>query len=328
MTREARPVEVDNDPCRTAFGVALHIDPRIDAAHLGRAHATAVSDPPTRVRLDPEGVARLWDARDLKSVRRRELRDGEEVLFTVDFAETAGYLLWAWGFGRVLVSLDGTDLLCDPEPGNPDWTALLNAQALPLVATLRGLEVLHASAVMASGTARLFTGEPGAGKSSIAAALVRSGAQLVSDDVVALEDQRGSLVAHPGPGMLQLRHAETERLSPSERQALDAATPPNAGKQRFATDAMASPTPFGELFLLERSVQGPIIERLESVDPFALLAATFNISVRSPARLTRQLDLAVKLAATGSVHRLRIQPDVDASRLASILNEHFASTPI
>lgn len=328
MTRDARPVEVDSDSYRTAFGVALDVDPRIDAAHLGRAHATAVSKPPTRLRLDPEGVARLWDTPGLKSVRRRELRNRDQVLLTVDFAETAGYLLWGRGFGRILVSLDGRKLLCDPESGNPNWTALLNAQALPLVATLRGLEVLHASAVMVGGTARLFTGAPGAGKSSIAAALVRAGAQLVSDDVVALEYRGDSLVAHPGPAMLQLRYAETERLSPSELQMLDAASPPHAGKQRFVADALASPAPFGELFLLERSAQDPTIERLDSVDPFALLAATFNISVRSPARLTRQLDLAVKLATSGRIHRLRIQPDIDASRLAGILSEHFAPAPI
>ena len=47
----------------------------------------------------------------------------------------------------------------------------------------------------------------------------------------------------------------------------------------------ASPAPFGGLFLLERATHGPPVERIEAVDPFALLASTFNLSVRTPERL-------------------------------------------
>ncbi len=78
----------------------------------------------------------------------------------------------------------------------------------------------------------------------------------------------------------------------------------------------ASPAPFGELFLLERSTHGPPVERIEAVDPFALLASTFNLSVRTPERLVRHLDLAAALAATGRIHRLRVQPGMNATQLA------------
>ncbi len=65
------------------------------------------------------------------------------------------------------------------------------------------------------------------------------------------------------------------------------------------------------------------IERIEAVDPFALLASTFNLSVRTPERLARHLDLAVALAATRRIYRLRVQPGTDATQLAEIVRERL-----
>jgi len=274
------------------------------------------------VRQDPRELDERWSRVEHAPERVRELRDGTVVLLTVEFAPPAGYLLNAPGFGRILISSDGTELICDPEAGNSEWTALLSAQALPIAATLRGFEVLHASGVAMQGRAALFTGPPGAGKSSLAAALLRRGATLLSDDAVALELRGVTLLAHPGAGLLQLRAAEHERLSAQERAVLGPATT-FIDKQRYSPSTAASPVPFGELFLLERSVQGPTVERIETVDPFALLASTFNLSVRTPDRLVRHLDLAVALAATERIYRLRVQPGLNATELADMVLERM-----
>ena len=61
------------------------------------------------------------------------------------------------------------------------------------------------------------------------------------------------------------------------------------------------------------------MERIDAVDPFALLGSTFNLSVRTPERLIRHLDLAASLAATGRIYRLRVQPGIDATQLADVL---------
>ncbi len=102
--------------------------------------------------------------------------------------------------------------------------------------------------------------------------------------------------------------------------------PPAAfpGKQRYVPSVIASEAPFGKLFLLERSTHGNPVERIEAVDPLVLLASTFNLSVRTPERLTRHLDLAADLAATGHIYRLRIRPEMDATRLAETLHEYLA----
>jgi hypothetical protein len=278
---------------------------------------------PTQVLLDPAELQRRWSDVAHRSESVRELRDGDRVLLSVELAPSAGYLVHAPGFARILVSPDGTEVLCDPEPKSSEWCTLLSAQALPLAATLRGLEVLHASAVLMGdgalgGGAVLFAGPQGAGKSSLAAALLRGGATLLSDDTVALESRDGALLAHPGATLLHLRADEHERLSTEERALLG----PSAavlGKQRYNPSAIASAAPFGGLFLLERSEHGVSLEQIDAVDPFALLASTFNLSVRTPERLTRHLDLAATLAATGRIYRLRVQPGIDATQLADIL---------
>jgi hypothetical protein len=271
--------------------------------------------PSTRVRLDPPELERRWEPAAHTAEVVRELRDGNTVLLTVELAHLAGYLLHAPGVGRILVAPDGCELLCAPEPDSAEWTTLIPAQALPLAATLRGLEVLHASGVVVGEQAVLFAGAPGAGKSSLAAALLHRGATLLSDDTVALELREGALVAHPGAALLQLRTAEHDRLSAHERVVLGplAAFP---HKRRHHPRLSASPAPFGGLFLLERATHGPPIERLEAIDPFALLASTFNLSVRTPERLVRHLDLAAALAATERIYRLRVQPGVNATQLA------------
>ncbi len=276
----------------------------------------------TRVWVDPEGLERRWRASATPPRRMRELDDGESVLLTVDLGEDAGYLLDAAGVGRVLVSLDGSEALCDPAPGRADWAFLLSAQVLPLAATLRGHEVFHAAGVVVEGDAVLFAGAPGAGKSSLAAAFLRRGAGLLSDDAVALERAAGAIVAHPGAGALYLREAEHDRLSGSEREALGEGRSFSA-RQRYAPGAVPEPVPFGALFLLERAEAGLAIEPLAAADPFELLASTFNLSVRTPERLTRQLDMVEALIASGGVHRLRVLPGTDATELAAAVASHL-----
>jgi hypothetical protein len=312
-----------------AFGLLLEVEegieipgiPELDAPPLASQNSQKA---PTRVSLDRRELERRWSSAEHAPERVRELRNGETVLLSVELAPPAGYLLHAPGFGRILVAPGGTELICDPEPGRPEWSALLTAQALPLAATLQGFEVLHASGVVLGERATLFTGPSGAGKSSLAAALLRRGGALLSDDTVALEERDGTLIAHPGAALLQLGAAEHERLAAHERAILG---PPEAflDKQRYSPSTIAAAAPFGELFLLERSTHGPPIERIEAVDPFALLASTFNLSVRTPERLARHLDLAVALAATERIYRLRIQPGTDATQLAEIVYEQLAA---
>ena len=309
---------------RTAFGLALSIDPRISIQGLGQSLLPASTGPASRVRLDADELNRRWEAVMSAPTRARELRFGEELLLSVDFAEPTGYLMWARDFGRILIARDGLELLCEPEPGIESWANILAFQALPLAATIRGLEVMHASGVVLDGGAVLVAGPPGAGKSSLAAALVRAGGQLLSDDAVALQLSNDELIAHAGSTVLQLRALEDQRLSEQERTALGQQASSVADKHRYVSDVAPQPAPLAGLFLLQRSSEQPAVERLAAVDPFELIASTFNLSVRTPARLQRQLDVVSAIAAGGLAHRLRVQPGVDATELAALIQAHLA----
>jgi hypothetical protein len=310
---------------RTAFGLALSIDARIPLPGLGQSSHPAATDPPTRVRLDTDELNRRWNAITMEPKRMRELCFGGELSLSVDFAEPAGYLMWALDFGRILISPDGTELLCEPDPAIEQWANILPFQALPLAATIRGLEVMHASGVVLGDRAVLVAGPPGAGKSSLAAALVRLGGQLLGDDAVALQPGGRGLLAHPGSAALQLRATEDERLSAEQRAALGQPASTIAGKKRYVSDTLPDPALLGGLFLLARSSDEPAVEHLAAVDPFELIASTFNLSVRTPARLQRQLDVVSAIASDGLAHRLRVQPDVDANELAALIKDHLAA---
>jgi hypothetical protein len=317
---EERPVAEGREYHRIAFGIALSIDPRISIPGLGKHPGSALTDePPSHVCLDDAALDRRWEALTTPPLRVRELCVGETLLLSVDFAEPVGYLLWARDFGRVLISPDGLELLCAPDPTNEDWASILAAQALPLAATIRGLEVFHASGVVLDGRALLFAGPPGAGKSSLAAALVSIGGRLLSDDAVALTLSDGSLIAHAGSVVLQLRAAEDQRLSTDTRAVLGRPASSPFGKQRYISDSVPDAVTLGGMFLLERSAEEPAVEQLAAVDPFELIASTFNLSVRTPARLRRQLDVVSAIASNGLAYRLRVQPAVDATQLASIV---------
>ncbi len=135
-------------------------------------------------------------------------------------------------------------------------------QVLPLILEARGLTSLHASAVVAAGGVAVLCGDSGTGKSTLAAALGLSGAQVAADDLVPFEPDgescRGWLVPFRLrllPDAFELLGFDPEGFSepPSEWLA-DARRPP-----RFL--------PIRRVVLLERrdgaaELEGSVLEPL------------------------------------------------------------------
>ena len=79
--------------------------------------------------------------------------------------------------------------------------------------------LMQASAVAIGGRAVLLTGEPGAGKSSLALALIDRGAVLIGDDGVTLTAKSGTLFATPPPnigGLLEVRGVGLIRMKTAQ----------------------------------------------------------------------------------------------------------------
>jgi hypothetical protein len=144
-------------------------EPALDGVYL-------VGDRPVRVRCDDAALADLIEA----ACGPFRVDDGAAAT-CVDVVERDGW------FG---VHAEDVLLAKAPMP----TTSLAGARHRCLTALLeaarfgrRWLGILHASAVAERGGCVLFPGESGAGKSTIAAALVATGARFVTDDYAPLE---------------------------------------------------------------------------------------------------------------------------------------------
>ena len=100
--------------------------------------------------------------------------------------------------GRFLVR-NGREITVDPEPRTPpaDVRGFLLGSALGAVWLQRGLFPLHASAIVIDGAAIAFAGEQGAGKSTMAAWMVKQGCRLLCDDVCVIRFPENTDQVHP-----------------------------------------------------------------------------------------------------------------------------------
>ncbi len=130
---------------------------------------------------------------------------------------------FAWeGVARFEVSA-GSRIVVDPSPGVSE--ELLRQPLLGIVMSdllrQRGYLVLHASVVSINGHIAAFVGPKRAGKSTIAAALVKRGHELLSDDTL-IVDTEGEPIVYPGFARLNLWPEAADALSfgPEETREL------------------------------------------------------------------------------------------------------------
>jgi hypothetical protein len=101
---------------------------------------------------------------------------------------------------------EGSIINVSPAPYVED--ALLSRYVIGTVMALllyqRGLLVLHASSININGAAVAFLGNPGSGKSSIAAALHKNGHEIITDDVSAIDFNGDKYRVFPGYPQIKL----------------------------------------------------------------------------------------------------------------------------
>ena len=302
-----------------AFG--LEIDAAFPVPGLVASRG-GTGGPSTRVDLVPEdGIDRNWPGDGTTRVLEEQFDDDPEPARTIDVHPQAGYRLYARGFGLARITPDGGRVTCAP-PGEAawDWQRFLVGRILPWAAVLRGYEAFHASAVAIGGRAVAFVGDTGAGKTSLALRLVASGAEFLTDDVLAVEAGAHGVLGHAGAGIASVR--------PAERDAMPAATWDSlgtvlgeSGKTYVALPVAGEPRPLAAIYFL-RGDEGARIEPLPTPDPRLLLASTFVLGVQTPERLRNQLDVCAAIARDVPAFALRVG-GVDAGALAGDVSEHL-----
>jgi len=220
------------------------------------------------------------------------------------------YLRWA-GLFEFVVAVDGTHITARRLGGASRmpraFETYLLGHVLSFALIARGLEPLHATAVMLGQGAVGFLGDCGRGKSTLAAAFVRAGHALLTDDLLVLRADGGGFSAAAGPPRLKLSADPARRLLGAVH-----GTPMNGrgSKLVFPLGARATreAAPLRALYVLRPRRPGTAItiRTLSRRRAFVeLTRGTFNACVLDGARLTRQFDLAARVAATVPVKRLQ-----------------------
>lgn len=280
--RDAPPLRLRG----VAFGLGLLADRELPAA-------PAPSPPRRTATCTTASRAVLEEAAARERERLVELLHPDGRTFMRIGRTSTGYVVHAPGHGTHLVTADGGAVVSAlPGDGPRTGDRLLLAQALPLAATLQGLEPLHASAVAVDGRAVAFTAPSGAGKSTLAAHAVASGAGFLTDDVLALELHRDAVVAHAGPPRASLSPADAAAVAAANRPALE-----DGNKLLTEAVPVAAELPLGLVVrLVRRDGARPRLRELTSPLGRTLLAASFLPYLTTPERLARQLALHAALA--------------------------------
>jgi hypothetical protein len=121
--------------------------------------------------------------------------DGDRFLLR---AEGEHYFYYRKGEGIIVERGAGADLT--------EESLWLNGSVYSAIASMNGLLPIHASAVAVGASVFAFTGPPGAGKSTIVAALASRGLPMFCDDTLVLDlSDPGRIVCLPGHKRLKLR---------------------------------------------------------------------------------------------------------------------------
>jgi hypothetical protein len=263
-----------------------------------------------------------------KGERLRELRHGDGRLFmAIDDYGELGLRITAPRFGEHHVSRDGSTV--NSRPGGLPlwrWQRLLIGQVLPLVAALRGLEVLHASAVSYGGLAFAFTGPSGAGKSTVAAQLALRGHRLLTDDVLAISlTASGFPQAHRGSTALSVRGEDADLAARLVQSGI--ATPIGSdGKEHVLLAAADRRMPLGAVYRLDQDGDGKEPIGVPTDPSLAdLMSCSYIKYIRTPARRVTQFEVMAAIAQHCPVVPLNSGSGLTSAQLAVELESHMAA---
>lgn len=249
--------------------------------------------------------------------------EGETRVEYHDFAG-GGLLIRSASFGEHLLLDGGRTVLSSVAAVDPGlWQRYLLGQVLPLTASVQGLEVFHASAVALERGVLVLAGGSGAGKSSLAAALIATGAgAFFADDVVALDATAFGLTAYPGTTLIGI----PRNLDPELRAALPTGSPWLADERKEIASIRGERRPQPVLAFLRLTPEdrdGGL--RFEPCLPDRLMATTFDGVSRTPERMRRLLRVAALLAAGGRAEELRYPLGSDPRVLAAAIGERLGA---
>ncbi|MER8895062.1 serine kinase [Mesorhizobium sp. M0676] len=240
----------------TADSIRDACHPKARAQHFYRAYGLTISSQVELPELEPSAPAAVDVVITVGPIDLP--KPSPETGTAFRFEARQQYLAWQT-VGAFLIT-DACRIEVEPAPNVVD--ALLAFPLLgPVMALLlhqRGLLILHASAIAVGGKSAVFMGDKGAGKSTIASAMIRAGHRLLTDDVVALDLTDRPMIV---PGFPQLKLAADAAAAFPIRQAeirpqVHAAI--DKMQHRLHAGFAADAVPATRIYILERSDKAAI----------------------------------------------------------------------
>ena len=173
-----------------------------------------------------------------------------------------------------------------------------------------GKEHLHATCVVVDGEAFGFLGQPGDGKSTLAASFLAEGHPLLTDDLLVLDDQGGHTVSYPGLPRIKLTPETAETVLGGTHQAGLPMNPQTSKLVLPVGDAFwETPVRLRRLYVLGEG-SSVSVGKLPSEEAFlALTQNTYNAAVADSGRLQQHLDFVERVYSTLGVSFVRYPRD-------------------
>jgi hypothetical protein len=291
-----------------AFGAGKLLDWRVEARldqgqHASSPTSQAIALEPVLTRQSPTSLA---------------LAFGEIASFRIDFAERS-------------VSLASTHP--DADPATIDH--LLNDHVAPRIIAQLGALVIHGSAVMIGGRLAIFMGNTGAGKSTLAASLLKRGHQLLGDDAVVITRADAGWVGESVYPSLRLF---PESITQVFAESVDTdAMAFYSDKRLVRADALiaAGPVdvPLGMIFVLTDGEDGVSHTTLGFADACMMIVEnSFTLDPDDPVAAADRMAKAAGLAAAVPCHALAYPYDFailgDVCRHVAALMEDGNQPPL
>jgi hypothetical protein len=226
------------------------------------------------------------------------------------------------------ITSDGNQIWCARPSGATveDAAVYLRGAVLAFVLRLRGVLCLHASAIAVGTSAIAIVGAHNAGKSTMAAALVKLGYRLLSDDVAAIDERDGEFCVRSGYSRVNL-WPDAARLLYGDELCLPRMTPSGGvndwwDKRYIELDAgsfQRTPLPLAAVYVLgARASEGLVdIETMSAPDTvIALVDETCVNYALDTGMRAKEFAALCRLVTTTYVRRLH--PVNEPSRVVDL----------
>ena len=130
------------------------------------------------------------------------------------------------------------------------------------------------------------------------------------------------MTCQPGVGATNVRDATLREVAARRASPLGETIGGGSQSTRVVLDCEERELPLGAIYFLEHGGEGGELRFEQIADPYLLLASTFNFVIRTPERLSAQLDSCARIASGARLYRVVSPRSATAAALARALERH------